>query len=87
MAYAGACFADSVLRGLDGASDVVECSYVESTITDAAYFSTKVKLGASGVEEIYGVGSLTAYEQEGLDAMMGELKAQIQKGIDFVHQS
>lgn len=87
MAYAGALFGDAVLRGLDGAPDVVECSYVESTITDAPYFSSKVKLGPNGLEEIYGLGALNAYEQAALDAMMPELKEQIQKGIDFVKQS
>lgn len=87
MAYAGAMFGDAVLRGLDGAPDVVECSYVESTITDAPYFSSKVKIGPNGCEEVYGLGALNAYEQAALDAMMPELKEQIQKGIDFVHQS
>mmetsp|Transcript_40301 Transcript_40301/g.114085 ORF Transcript_40301/g.114085 Transcript_40301/m.114085 type:complete len:342 (-) Transcript_40301:225-1250(-) len=87
MAYAGALFGDALLRGLDGASDVVECSFVESTITDAPFFSSKVKLGSKGLEEIYGIGQLNAYEQECLDAMMPELKSQIQKGIDFVKQS
>merc|ERR1719198_2923800 len=52
MAYAGALFGDAVLRGLDGAPDVVECSYVESTITEAPYFSSKVKLGPNGLEEV-----------------------------------
>ena len=70
-----------------GAPDVVECSYVQSSITDAAFFSSKVRLGPSGAEEIYGLGALNAYEQAALDAMMPELKEQIQKGIDFVHQA
>lgn len=76
------CFAPAV-----GAQDVVECSYVESSVTDAPYFSSKVKIGPNGLEEVYGLGQLSAYEQEGLNAMMAELKEQIQKGVDFVKQS
>ena len=60
---------------------------MESTITEAPFFSTKVKLGPKGLEEVYGLGQLNAYEQECLDAMMPELKQQIQKGIDFVKQA
>jgi malate dehydrogenase len=50
MAYAGALFADACLRGLNGDPDVVECSYVASTVTEAPYFSSKVKLGKNGEE-------------------------------------
>merc|ERR1712060_614646 len=34
MAYAGALFADAAIRGLNGAPDVVECTYVESSVTE-----------------------------------------------------
>jgi hypothetical protein len=47
MAYAAALFADSCLRGLNG-TPTVECTYVESTITDAPYFASKVKLSTEG---------------------------------------
>lgn len=52
MAYAGALFADACLRGLNGDPDVVECTYVASTITDAPFFSSKVKLGKNGELEM-----------------------------------
>lgn len=48
MAYAGALFADACLRGLNGDPDVIECSYVASSITEVPYFSSKVKLGKNG---------------------------------------
>ena len=48
MAYAGALFADACLRGLNGEPNVVECSYVESTVTELPFFSSKVKLGPKG---------------------------------------
>lgn len=47
MAYAAALFADSCLRGLNGIP-TTECSYVDSNITDAPYFATKVKLSTEG---------------------------------------
>ena len=49
MAYAGALFADSCLRGLNGDSKVFDYSYVESDITDVPYFSSRVDLGPDGM--------------------------------------
>ena len=47
MAYAGARFAVSLLRALDGEEGVVECSYVRSDVTESPYFSTPILLGVS----------------------------------------
>ena len=44
MAFAGARFANSVLKGLSG-EYTVECAYVESDVTSAPYFSTPILLG------------------------------------------
>ncbi|KAG1667423.1 hypothetical protein FOA52_004840 [Chlamydomonas sp. UWO 241] len=82
MAYAAALFADSCLRGLNG-QPTVECTYVESTVTDSPFFATKCKLSTEGVEKIHGLGDLSDYEKAGLKAMMPELIAQIEKGIEF----
>ena len=49
MAYAGALFADSCLRGLNGDNNVFDYSYVESDITDVPYFSSRVDLGPEGL--------------------------------------
>ena len=86
MAYAGALFADACLRGLNGEPGVVECTYVESTVTAAPFFASKVRLGPGGVDEVLGLGALTPYEQAGLDALLPELHESIQKGVDFVKQ-
>jgi hypothetical protein len=40
--YAGAIFADACLKGLNGVPDVVECSYVQSNITELPFFASKV---------------------------------------------
>ena len=83
MAYAGALFADACLRAKNGEANVVECTYVESKVTEAPFFATKVTLGKEGVEKIHGLGELSAYEQKALDAMMPELKDSINKGVEF----
>lgn len=87
MAYAGALFADACLRGLNGDTDVIECTYVASTVTEVPYFSSKVKLGKNGVEQIYGLGDMNDYERNALKAMMPELRASIEKGVKFVQES
>lgn len=81
MAYAGALFADACLKGLNGVPDVVECSFVQSNVTELPFFASKVKLGKNGVEEVLGFGPLSDYEQQGLEALKSELKSSIEKGV------
>ncbi|KVI02240.1 Lactate dehydrogenase/glycoside hydrolase, family 4, C-terminal [Cynara cardunculus var. scolymus] len=90
MAYAGAIFADACLKGLNGVPDVVECSFVQSNITELPFFASKVllvRLGKNGVEEVLGLGSLSDYEKQGLEALLPELKSSIEKGIKFANQN
>ena len=67
-----------------GAKDVIECTFVENTLTAAPFFSTPVRLGPNGVDEVLSFGALSAFEQEGLDKMIPDLIAQAKKGVDFV---
>ncbi|KAK9908813.1 hypothetical protein WJX75_003241 [Coccomyxa subellipsoidea] len=84
MAYAGALFADACLRGLNGEPDVEEYSFVESNIVpELTFFSSKVKLGPNGAEKVMGLGELTEFEQASLKDAIPELKASIEKGIEF----
>lgn len=83
MGYAGAHFVGALLRALDGDKSVVECTYVESKVTEAAFFSTPIKLGQDGVKENLGLPDLNSYEKQLLDCLLPELKKDIQKGIDF----
>jgi len=86
MAYAAALFADAVLRGLNGQPSV-ECTYVESSVTDVPFFASKVKLSTEGVDTIYPLGDLSDYEKEGLQGMIPELTASIEKGVKFAKES
>ncbi|KAG9146138.1 hypothetical protein Leryth_015921 [Lithospermum erythrorhizon] len=88
MAYAGALFADACLKGLNGVPDVVECTFVQSSVvTELPFFASKVRLGKNGVEEVLGLGNLSDFEKEGLEALKPELKSSIEKGIKFANQS
>lgn len=85
MAYAGARFAGSLLKGLNGESNVVECSYVQSNVTEATFFATPLVLGKQGLQENLGLPKLNDYEKKLLEAAIPELKKNIQKGIDFAN--
>ncbi|KAL8510132.1 hypothetical protein ACS0TY_017087 [Phlomoides rotata] len=87
MAYAGAIFSDALLKGLNGVPDVVECSFVQSTVTELPFFASKVRLGKNGVEEVLGLGPLSKFEQQGLEALKPELQSSIEKGIAFVRDN
>ena len=84
MAYAGQRFASRLLEAMSGQSGVVECTFVENDLTPAKFFSTPCRLGPNGVEEVLPFGKLSSSEQATLDAMIPDLQAQAQKGIDFV---
>jgi malate dehydrogenase len=86
MAYAAARFAESCLRGLQG-DKVYECAYLESPLVPGTpYFASKVQLGPNGVEDIFAVGEVTQYEQEGIDTLIPELNKSIEKGVQFAKE-
>ncbi|XP_037089870.1 malate dehydrogenase, mitochondrial-like [Pollicipes pollicipes] len=83
MAYAGARFAVSLLRAMDGEQGVVECSYVRSDVTESPYFSTPCLLGKNGLEKNLGMGTLSEFESDLVKKALPELLASIKKGEDF----
>ncbi|KAH9645494.1 hypothetical protein HF086_007010 [Spodoptera exigua] len=84
MAWSGAKFTNSVLRGLKGDENVVECAYMKSDLTEASYFANPVQFGKNGVAKNLGYGKLNAYEEKLLNAALPELKKNIAKGVEFV---
>lgn len=84
MAYAGARFVFSLLDAMNGKEGVVECAFVRSEETESPYFATPLLLGKSGIEKNLGLGKLSAFEEKLVAEAMGELKASIKKGEDFV---
>jgi len=83
MAMAGARFATSAIAALQGEEQVVECAYVQSTVTESPYFSTPLVLDANGIKENLGLGVITEYEQSLVDACIPELMKSINKGVEF----
>ncbi|KAI9466641.1 malate dehydrogenase [Lactarius psammicola] len=87
MAYAGAKFANAVLRGLNGEKGVITPSFVKSDLfadQGVDFFSSNVELGQNGVEKIYPLGPLSTEEQKLLEACLPDLKKNIEKGYAFV---
>merc|ERR1711970_563158 len=84
MAYAGARFAFSMIKALNGEVGIVECAYVRSSVTEAKYFSTPLLLGKNGLEQNLALGTLSDFEAQLLKDAVPELKASIKKGEDFV---
>ncbi|KAG6849434.1 hypothetical protein H0H93_008510 [Arthromyces matolae] len=86
MAYAGAKFTHSLLRGLNGEKGVVTPTFVQNPVfadKGVDFFASNVELGVNGVENIQPIGELSAAEDELLQACLPELKKNIDKGKAF----
>ncbi|XP_013785481.1 malate dehydrogenase, mitochondrial-like [Limulus polyphemus] len=87
MAYAGARFTNSLLEAMKGKEGVVECTFVKSSETEAAYFASPILLGPNGIGKNLGIGKLSPYETELVKTAMPELLSNIKKGEEFVKTS
>ncbi|GAO13413.1 uncharacterized protein UV8b_00602 [Ustilaginoidea virens] len=90
MAMAGARMADSLLRAAAGEKGIVEPTFVDSPLykdQGIDFFSSQVELGPNGAEKILPIGKIDANEQKLLEACLGDLKKNIEKGISFVAQN
>jgi len=87
MAWAGAHFAKSVARALNGEAGVVECTFVDNDKAATRFFSTPVELGVDGVKKIHEAGTLSTFEKDTFTKMVPELEASIQKGVKFVRSN
>ncbi|KAF5003460.1 hypothetical protein FDECE_10010 [Fusarium decemcellulare] len=86
MAMAGARMADSILRAVQGEKGVVEPAFVESPLykdQGIEFFSSRVELGPEGVEKIHPIGKIDANEEKLVEACLGDLKKNIEKGVAF----
>jgi len=85
MAKAGANFTASLIKGLQGKPNVVECAYVESDVVkECKWFATRVTLGPQGIVENHGLGALDEYETKKLGEAVKELVPSIVEGVDVV---
>jgi len=97
MAYAGAEFAEKILRAVKGEKGIVTPTYVHLSADKAGgdaikkeigkdldYFSAPVELGPEGVVKINSLGKVTEYEQKLIQAALPDLATNIEKGASFV---
>ena len=85
MGQAAARFGLSLVRAMQGESNVVECTYTEGDGKYARFFAQPVVLGKNGVEKRLDIGSLSAYEDKALNGMLDVLKADIALGEKFIN--
>ncbi|KAG0455902.1 hypothetical protein HPP92_023690 [Vanilla planifolia] len=67
--------------------DIVECTFIQSNVTELPFFASKVRLGKNGIEEVLGLGPLSEFEKQGLESLKPELKLSIEKGIKFAREN
>jgi len=86
MALAAENMATSCLRAMSGEKGIVECAYVASeVIPELAFFACKCELGENGVEKVLGCGEMDSYEKVQVSNAVAELKASIDKGVEFAN--
>ncbi|CRY56186.1 malate dehydrogenase [Yersinia intermedia] len=85
MGQAAARFGLSLVRALQGESNVIECSYVEGDGKYARFFAQPILLGKNGVAERKDIGKLSAFEQQALESMLDVLHQDIELGEKFVN--
>merc|ERR1711916_217934 len=78
MAVAGARFADRLMAAAAGASGIRECAFVESSVADTPFFSSRVHLGPNGAENVEPIGPMSDFERQNYDEMIGTLGSQIE---------
>ncbi|TFK48322.1 malate dehydrogenase [Heliocybe sulcata] len=97
MAYAGAEFAEKILRAVKGEKGIVAPTYVHLSADKAGgdaikkeigkdldFFSAPVELGPDGVVKINSLGKVTEYEQKLIQAALPDLATNIEKGSSFI---
>ncbi|MGL5358556.1 MAG: malate dehydrogenase [Shewanella sp.] len=84
MGQAACRFGMSLVRGLEGEANVVECAYVDGGSEHAQFFAQPVLLGKNGIEKVLPYGEVSAFEASARDSMLDTLKGDIKLGVDFV---
>ncbi|WP_278399114.1 malate dehydrogenase [Hafnia paralvei] len=86
MGQAAARFGLSLVRAMQGESNVVECAYVEGDGKYARFFAQPLLLGKEGIVERKSIGSLSVFEQKALEGMLEVLHKDIELGVNFVNK-
>ena len=84
MGQAACRFGLSLVRGLQGEANIVECAYVDGGSEHAEFFAQPVLLGKNGIEKVLPYGEVSAFVANARDSMLDTLKGDIKLGVDFV---
>ncbi|XP_016925733.4 uncharacterized protein [Drosophila suzukii] len=83
MAYAGAHFVGSLLRGIGGQEGVIECAFVASELTDPPFFASPLELGKDGIKRYIPLPQMSDSEKEALEKLLPILRKNAEEGIQF----
>ncbi|KAF8472082.1 malate dehydrogenase, NAD-dependent [Kalaharituber pfeilii] len=87
MAFAGARMANAILRARAGETGLSEPAFVESPLfkdQGVSYFASEIEFGQEGVKTIRPLPKTNEYENNLIQTALKDLKANINKGIEFV---
>ena len=88
MAYAGAMFASSVIRGLNGETGVIEPAYIEQDVLGCKFFASQIELGRNGIEKALPIPKdITMDARKAIKNAVPIIQEQIAKGTKFVDQN
>ena len=85
MGQAAARLGLSLIRGLQGESNIVECAYTEGDGKYSRFFAQPALLGKNGIEKHLPIGELSAFEKKALEDMLDVLKGDIASGEKFIN--
>lgn len=87
MAFAAVSFYNDFCRGLSGPSLSKVIAYVRTPSGfDTDYFATEVDIGPNGLNRIYPLPEMSAYEHDVYSKAISPLKAEIAKGIEYARK-
>lgn len=89
MAFAGARFALSIVKALNGETGIVEDTYVDTSSTDlgSAFLAVPVELGKEGVSKILPLPAMNDSEKAQLKELLPIVQKNIETGVTFVQSS
>jgi malate dehydrogenase len=83
MAYAGAQFALSLIRALQGEPQIEVTAYVDCEALNSRFFSRPLLLGPDGIAQRQPIGPLSPGEQQALEQLLITLRADILLGEQY----
>ncbi|GAB1860653.1 Malate dehydrogenase, mitochondrial [Camponotus japonicus] len=87
MASATLGFVHKLCRGIHHEPHVIISTYVESTVTNARFFSNELLLGPRDIHRNLGYGTVTKFEQNLIDEAVLVLQGDVAMADEFVKKN